>query len=941
MILSVESRTDATGNTCVHTNEFTLLENALNYQDDSGQWRESEDLVESFPDGAIAQRGPHKAIFSPDLNSPAVFDLQSSDGSRIAGGLRALQLTDSATGQTIAIATVKKSASGKLLPPNQILFEDSMDGLSVDVLLTWKHNAFSQDVILLEHPALPLLFAPATTRLEIVTEFVAAPDAEVRSGPSKPGGGANDDDWFIGFGKLSIVPGSAFMNESGDALALGAFQPGGSGKHVIKSWQRTEDGRTFLVESIAWSDIAADLEKLRLGARKNSAKSKSTVALQGNREALSTKRLWPARVSSTPEKRPIALAQKGYEHRGFVLDFVIVPYNNITSFQAGTTYYIQSYFAANNFTFAAGCVLKYKNAAYLLCYSSVSMPSSGEAVFTSRNDDLFGEKITGVSGETDSNGDPTLHLANAAISFYYPSGNTEVKYGHFRWMKHGLQYDVSTSYTSHTVHDCAFEHIIVTGASGIYLSTMPNTSLALSSTRKCNVATEFSGSSNHSGSMTDNCGVVNASYDASDTGTPKRAAGSQGEPAIAVRVNPNDSTKVQIAVAAIHKTGVASSGLLLMVSNDSGTTWSNAVIADATDSLPKADTDNDPALTFDKFGNLFLLYRSHPSDTVFNTVLLVSSDGGATWSAVKSFDGAGGGMPRVATTHSGSQRSPGSVWVSYIKGDAIYARGTQVSGLGSGNISSNWTSETAIRSSNCQNSFSSLAVGPNGEVLVSYVIGSGTSYNSAPVTCYFALDSDGLSTGGFQDIGSFGGINLDWQGIGPALGATPYPTLAWDWVRDKVYVVYADRASGTTGDDANIYVRYPTSRGTTWTWSSQQQVNDDSGTRSQFHPWISVDQDSGKVGVCWYDCRDDSSNVKASLYAAISTDAFSTVPPRNFRLASGQSQENGNGDFKEYIGGFFFKGFFHPVWADNSNSTGNNPDGTTGAMDIYICRFAY
>lgn len=42
---------------------------------ENGEWRASEDLVESFPGGAVARRGPNKAIFSDELNAETVFDL--------------------------------------------------------------------------------------------------------------------------------------------------------------------------------------------------------------------------------------------------------------------------------------------------------------------------------------------------------------------------------------------------------------------------------------------------------------------------------------------------------------------------------------------------------------------------------------------------------------------------------------------------------------------------------------------------------------------------------------------------------------------------------------------------------------------------------------------------------------------------------------------------
>jgi len=61
------------------TNQFTLLKNGLNYFE-GGVWKGSQDVIESFPDCAVVCQGPHRAIFSPDLNAQAVFDIVTADG---------------------------------------------------------------------------------------------------------------------------------------------------------------------------------------------------------------------------------------------------------------------------------------------------------------------------------------------------------------------------------------------------------------------------------------------------------------------------------------------------------------------------------------------------------------------------------------------------------------------------------------------------------------------------------------------------------------------------------------------------------------------------------------------------------------------------------------------------------------------------------------------
>lgn len=52
------------------TNEFTLLEDGLHYLE-AGEWKTSEDLIESFPGGAVARRGPNKdGTHEPLANPP-------------------------------------------------------------------------------------------------------------------------------------------------------------------------------------------------------------------------------------------------------------------------------------------------------------------------------------------------------------------------------------------------------------------------------------------------------------------------------------------------------------------------------------------------------------------------------------------------------------------------------------------------------------------------------------------------------------------------------------------------------------------------------------------------------------------------------------------------------------------------------------------------------
>src|SRR5262249_11197803 len=43
-------------------------------------------------------------------------------------------------------------------------------------------------------------------------------------------------------------------------------------------------------------------------------------------------------------------------------------------------------------------------------------------------------------------------------------------------------------------------------------------------------------------------------------------------------------------------------------------------------------------------------------------------------------------------------------------------------------------------------------------------------------------------------------------------------------------------------------------------------------------------------------------------------------------------------DYGDYSGLTFFGGVFYPCWADNSNSTGDNPNGAMSNFDLYTAR---
>jgi hypothetical protein len=81
-------------------------------------------------------------------------------------------------------------------------------------------------------------------------------------------------------------------------------------------------------------------------------------------------------------------------------------------------------------------------------------------------------------------------------------------------------------------------------------------------------------------------------------------------------------------------------------------------------------------------------------------------------------------------------------------------------------------------------------------------------------------------------------------------------------------------------------------------------------------------------------------NDDVQLWATFSTDGGATFAP-NIQVSAGTSNSSGaesSFDFGDYRHSAFQSGSFYPVWSDNSNSTGDNPDGTLHQLDLYTAQ---
>ena len=400
--------------------------------------------------------------------------------------------------------------------------------------------------------------------------------------------------------------------------------------------------------------------------------------------------------------------------------------------------------------------------------------------------------------------------------------------------------------------------------------------------------------------------------------------GSQAEGTIAV--DPTNPDRVFAAGVDATKHGSIVRGFPVALSDDGGVTWTSRSIADGTDGFPRACCD--PRAVFDQFGNLFLTYATAGDDD--QIVVLLSTDGGHIFTTLHTFSIRNIDQPSIAVGP-GQGGIAGSVWLTWEQQQGIWAAGASVSGLGVvGSFSE--TRVTTATSPETLGNFGDIAVGPAGEVLLSYVRDPLRSFNEITVL----LDPDGTGPQGFGEPVAVGQTNVPTGTTVPAQntdrGIENKTVLAWDRSdgphRGRVYVVYTD-AAGLLDSDTNIFLRYSDNYG--FNWSEPIQVNDDATTNSQFMPAVAVDQSSGNLAIGWHTGVDN--NVKTRFALAMSDDGGSS-----FRIAylisPGESDStdptvDANGQlfsYGDYTGLAFVNGVIQPIWADNSQELDSIPD---------------
>jgi hypothetical protein len=413
--------------------------------------------------------------------------------------------------------------------------------------------------------------------------------------------------------------------------------------------------------------------------------------------------------------------------------------------------------------------------------------------------------------------------------------------------------------------------------------------------------------------------------------------GNEAEDAIAV--NPTNPSNV-VAMSTLPD---VVAGLAVGVSFDGGQTWARRVIGSAGD--PLGEICCDQQLAWDRFGNLWMTYLVNTNGHV---LVALSTNRGISFTKVADVV-TNGDQPSIAVGEN-------SVWISYtfFPGTQIQAFGAPVTGLGQ---FGSFTAPESVPSPHGNGDYGDTAVGPAGQVMVTY---QNATNGQGGTNIYTAVDSDGLGPAGLSPGSLAANSRVAHSHIGgfdyipaqPDRSIDAEANLAWDRSGGshtrRVYLVWTQETPNES-DNTDIMLQHSDDDGATW--SPAVHLNDDRTSNSQYDPAIALDQSSGDVAVSWYDTRSDLGsggsgdtdgipNDDFQIWATYSTNGGTSWAP-NFRVSQGTSNAidaKSFFDVGDYADAAFVAGSFWPAWSDNSNSTGDNPDGTLHQLDLYTAK---
>jgi len=382
---------------------FTELATGLNHVGAGGSWVPSSSQITATPTGAQLTNAQYKVAFAGDINTAGALDVVMPDSNHLTANILGLNYFDTSSGMSFLFAETTNCNGVLPSAGNEALYESAFSGIQADVEYECTISGLEQFIILRQQPPSPAKWNlnPATTLLEIWTEFIHAPTPMVTPVQLPEG-----QDQYLAFGLMHMG--------KGEALAIGSET---NKVRTTKQWV-VSDGRTVLVEQVPLEALQPLLQALP----PPSGESASLRPLPGSiRGQVAKRRLLPrpklARVTAPRMK----LASSPHKEKGVAIDFSVQLSSSQTNytFKMDTTYFISGNVnLSGSNVFEGGTVLKFATNTSIVLEPSGTTPTAAflggmyrPITFTAKDDNSIGDPVT------NSTGAPAGHYyANPALS---------------------------------------------------------------------------------------------------------------------------------------------------------------------------------------------------------------------------------------------------------------------------------------------------------------------------------------------------------------------------------------------------------------------------------------------------------------------------------------------------------------------------------------------
>ena len=314
----------------------------------------------------------------------------------------------------------------------------------------------------------------------------------------------------------------------------------------------------------------------------------------------------------------------------------------------------------------------------------------------------------------------------------------------------------------------------------------------------------------------------------------------------------------------------------------------------------------DPVTAYDSLGTLY--YENMTEDgagNIIGTKLAVSTNNGLTWS--------------ITNGNTGNDKN----WIAADQSAGPYSNyvySTMTSGqtcnvYRSTNRGQSFIYAQTLTPHNLPGAMP--CVGPNvigGDVPGGCVYVVTNSGNSFAATYSFFVSTNGgasFTMKSQQNFAGYVGTNVSGRNSVENMRTRPYPFITADNsygpFRGRLYLVYANNTPAGNGNKPDIYCRYSTDQGATF--SAPVRINDDVNytANHQWHPSIWCDKQTGRLFVKWLDTRNSPTSDSCEVYASFSTDGGATFAPNSKisnKLFKIDCSNCGGGGTPRYLGDY-------------------------------------